>query len=64
MDVMFGGYESHMVTEETRSIIDESDLSYGNTYIRWFFKMSHPYMVQNAPEDPPSPVHQEILEEE
>ena len=30
----------------------------------WFFRVSHPYMVQDAPGDPPMPAHQEILEEE
>ncbi|XP_050919216.1 uncharacterized protein LOC127136732 [Lathyrus oleraceus] len=51
MDVMFNDYLSHLVQEETRSTIVESDWSYADEYIRWFFKVSHLYMVQDAPRD-------------
>ena len=61
---MFNDYLSHLVQEEAQSTINKSDWSYVNEYIRWFFKVSHPYMVQTSPEDPPRPSHQEKLEEE
>ncbi|CAL5185273.1 unnamed protein product [Lathyrus oleraceus] len=64
MDDMFDDYESHMVPEEARSIIVPSDLSYMDEHIRRFFRVSHLYMMQDAPRDPPRPTHQEILEED
>ncbi|XP_050902773.1 uncharacterized protein LOC127115222 [Lathyrus oleraceus] len=64
IDDMFDDYESHMVPEEAHSIIVVSDWSYVDGYIRWFFTVSHSYMVHAAPGDPVRPTHQEILEEE
>lgn len=64
MDVMFDDYLSHLIPEEAQSTIAESNWSYVDEYIRWFFRVSHSYMVQYAPGDPSRPAHQEILEEE
>ena len=64
MDAMFVDYETHLVTDEARSTISKSDWSYINEYIRWFFRVSHPYMVWAALGDPLRPAHQELLEEE
>lgn len=61
---MFDDYESHLVSDEACATIAESDWSYVEWYIRWFFRMSHPYMVQATLRDPPRPALQEILEEE
>lgn len=47
--VMLDDYLSHMVPEEARSTIVESDWSYVDEYIRWFFRVSHLDMVQAAP---------------
>ncbi|PNX92794.1 serine/threonine-protein phosphatase [Trifolium pratense] len=33
-------------------------------YIRWYFKISHPYMVPLPPGDPPMPCEQEVILEE
>lgn len=63
MDEMFDDYESHLVPEEAQSTIAPSDWSYVDGYIRWFFRVSHLYMVQAPPRDSPKPTHQEILEE-
>ncbi|XP_050878282.1 uncharacterized protein LOC127082097 [Lathyrus oleraceus] len=63
MDAMFDDYESHLVPEETHSTMTESDRSYVDKYIRWFFRVSHSYMVQASLGDPLRPTHQEILEE-
>lgn len=52
-----------MISEEAHSTIAKSDWSYVDGYIRWFFRVSHMYMMQVAPRDPPNPPHQEILEE-
>lgn len=64
MNVMFYDYESHLVPEEARISIVENDWSYVNKYIRWFFRVSHLYMVQNSPKNPLRPAHHEVLEEE
>ncbi|CAL5208827.1 unnamed protein product [Lathyrus oleraceus] len=64
VDVMFDDYESHLVSEEAHSTIALSEWSYVDGYIRWFFRVSHPYMVHAVPRDPPRPAHQKILEEE
>ncbi|KAI5400626.1 uncharacterized protein LOC127096136 [Lathyrus oleraceus] len=64
IDDMFDDYESHLIREETRTTIAESDWSYVEGYIIWFFRVSHSYMVQATPGDPPRPAHQEILEDE
>lgn len=64
IDDMFDDYESHLVLEEAHSIITLSDLSYVERYIKWFFRVSHSYMVHAAPRDPPKPAYLEILEEE
>ncbi|XP_050878379.1 uncharacterized protein LOC127082188 [Lathyrus oleraceus] len=64
VNVMFDYYESHMVSEETRSTIAVSDWSYIDRYIRWFFKVSHSYMVHAVPRDLLRPACQEIVEEE
>ncbi|XP_050874229.1 uncharacterized protein LOC127076587 [Lathyrus oleraceus] len=63
IEEMFHDYESHMVSDEARTIT-ESDWSFVDRYIRWFLRMSHSYMVHVTLEDPPRPSHQEILEEE
>lgn len=57
MDAMFDDYLSYVVLEEARSVIDESDCSYVDEYIRWFFRVSHSYMVQTTPGDPPRSSH-------
>lgn len=64
MDVIFYDYLSHLVLVETRSVIIESDWSYVDGYIWWFFRVSHPYKMQNALGDPLRSIHKEILEEE
>ncbi|CAL5208186.1 unnamed protein product [Lathyrus oleraceus] len=64
IDDMFNDYEGHLVSEEAHATIIERDWSYVEGYIRWFFRMSHLYMVQAASEDPHRPVHQEILVDE
>ncbi|XP_050875986.1 uncharacterized protein LOC127079651 [Lathyrus oleraceus] len=61
---MFDDYDSHMIPETAWATIAESDWSYVDGYIRWFFRVSHPYMVHAAPGDTPRLVHQDILEEE
>lgn len=63
MDDMFDDDENHLISEEARSIIAPCEWSYVDGYIRWFFRVSHSYMVQAAPRDPPKPTHQKILEE-
>ncbi|CAL5198776.1 unnamed protein product [Lathyrus oleraceus] len=63
MNDMFDDYESHLVPEEARGIIAESDWSYVEGYIRWFFRVSYPYMVHAGLGDPLRPAHQDILEE-
>ncbi|XP_050919052.1 uncharacterized protein LOC127136550 [Lathyrus oleraceus] len=57
MDDMFDDYESHLVLEEAQSTIAPTDWSYVDEYIRCFFKVSHSYMVQAAPGDPPRSSH-------
>ncbi|CAL5197040.1 unnamed protein product [Lathyrus oleraceus] len=64
MDDMFDDYESHLAPKEAQSIIAPSDWSHVDGYIKEFFRVSHPYMVQASLGDPPRPAHQEILEEE
>ncbi|XP_050890161.1 uncharacterized protein LOC127095527 [Lathyrus oleraceus] len=61
---MFADFESHLVSEETRSIIAVNNWSYVEWYTKWFFRLSHSYMVHAAPGDPTRPTHQEILEKE
>ncbi|XP_050908477.1 uncharacterized protein LOC127122130 [Lathyrus oleraceus] len=60
---MFNHYESYLVPDETQSTVADSDSSYANGYIRWFFMVSHLYMVHDALGDPLRPAHHEILEE-
>ncbi|XP_050898936.1 uncharacterized protein LOC127105772 [Lathyrus oleraceus] len=50
--------------KEARDTIAENDWSYVEGYTKWFFKVSHPYMVHAALEDPSRPAYQEILENE
>lgn len=64
MDIMFDNYESQLLLEEARCTIAESDWSYVDRYVRWFFRVSHPYMVEAALGDPPVPGHQKLLEED
>lgn len=64
MNAMFGDYLSHMAPEEARSTIAQSDWSYVDRYIRWFFRVSLSYMVQASLGDPPRSAYQEIPEEE
>lgn len=64
IDDMFDDYVSHLVSEETQDTIDESDWSYVEGYIRWFFRVSHSHMVQAPPGDTSRPAHQGILEDE
>lgn len=52
---LFDDYLNYLVPEEAQSTIDESDWSYVNEYIKCFFKVSNPYMVQTASRDPPMP---------
>ncbi|KAI5415932.1 hypothetical protein KIW84_041099 [Lathyrus oleraceus] len=40
MNDMLDDYESHLVSEEARGTIAESDWSYVEGYIRWFFRVS------------------------
>ncbi|XP_050895567.1 uncharacterized protein LOC127102208 [Lathyrus oleraceus] len=58
---MFDDYKSHMVLEKAQSTIAESDRSYVEGYIKWFFRVSRLYMVQAAPRDPSRPTHHETL---
>lgn len=60
---MFDGYESHLVSKETQNTIAESDWSYVDMYMKWFFRVSYPYIVQAALGDPPRSAHQEILQD-
>lgn len=62
MCAMFDDYLSHLVLEEARSTIAESELSYVDGYIKWFFRVSHSYIVQVTPGDPSRPGHREIIE--
>lgn len=55
---------SHLIPKETQSTIAENHWSYMVGYIKWFFRVSHPYMVQAALGDPSMLAHQEISEEE
>ncbi|XP_050920270.1 uncharacterized protein LOC127137907 [Lathyrus oleraceus] len=64
MNAMFDDYLSHLVPKEAHNTITKSDWSYVDGYIRWFFRVSHPYMVQAALGDSLRPAHQKILEEE
>ncbi|XP_050877097.1 uncharacterized protein LOC127080851 [Lathyrus oleraceus] len=64
MDDMFYDYESHLVLEEAQTIMTPSDWSYVDGYIRWFFRVSHLYMMHVVLEDPLRLAHHEILEEE
>lgn len=61
---MFYDYESHLAPEKARVTIAKSGKSYADGYIRWFFRVSHPYIVHASPGDPLRPTHQEILEKE
>lgn len=60
IDDVFAGFKSHLVSKEARNIKVVNDWSYVEGYIRWFFMVSHPYMVHAAPGDPPKSSHQEI----
>lgn len=64
MDVMFDNYLIHMVQEKARCTITESDCSYVEWCIMWFFRMSHLYMVLASLGDLLSLAHQDILEKE
>ncbi|CAI8615467.1 unnamed protein product [Vicia faba] len=64
MNALFDDYENHLVPDEAQSTIAPDDWSYADCYIIWFFRVSHPYLVQDAPGNPPRPSHQEILEKE
>lgn len=57
MSIMFDDYLNHLVPEETRSTITSSDWSNVDGYIRWLFRISHPYIRHDALEDPPMPTH-------
>lgn len=54
---MFNDSLSYMVSEEALSTIDENDWSYVDGYIRWLFRVSHPYIMQDASGDPLMPSH-------
>lgn len=64
MDAMFDDYESHLVPDESHNTISNRDWSYVDGYIRWFFRVSHLYMVQAALGDQSISAHQEIPEED
>src|ERR1051325_6157071 len=64
MDDLFDDFENHLVPEKARSTVTPDDWSYEYGYMIWFFRVSHPYMIEDAPGNPPRSVHQEILEEE
>ncbi|XP_050920222.1 uncharacterized protein LOC127137843 [Lathyrus oleraceus] len=64
MNLMFDDYLSHLIMDEVLSAIVESDWSYIDVYLKWFFRVSHPYMVQAALGDPLMSAHQKLLEEE
>lgn len=64
INAMFNDYLSHLILEEAHNTIVESDWSYIDGYIRWFFRVSHSYMAHAALGDSSMSAHQEILEEE
>lgn len=49
VDVMFYDYLNHLIPEKAQCTIAPSDWSYVDSYIWWFFRMSHPYMIHDAP---------------
>lgn len=61
MDAIFDYYLNLLVPKKAHSTIAPSDWSYTYDYLWWFFRMSHPYMIQNAQGDPSRPAHLEIL---
>lgn len=63
MDDIFDDYVNHLVPDKALSTIVENNWSYVDSCIRWFFHVSHPYMIQDASGDPSRSTHQEILEE-
>lgn len=64
MDDIFYDCLNHLVSEEAQSTISESDWSYVDGYVRWFFRVSYPYMIQDAQGNPLRHAHHKILEDE
>lgn len=64
IDEIFADYQQHMVLDVARETRAESDWSYADRYLTWFFIVSNPYMIHIATRSPPRPNHQEILQEQ
>ena len=64
VNALFDDFENYLVPDKARNIVVPDDWSYVYGYMLWFFRISHPYLIREAPGDPPRTTHQEILEEE
>lgn len=64
MDELFVDFENHLSPRKAKSTVATDDLRYEYGYMLWFFRVSHPYIIQDAPRNPPRPNHWDILEKE
>ncbi|XP_058766868.1 uncharacterized protein LOC131640495 [Vicia villosa] len=62
LTAIFVDWAHHLVTEEYRRLVATQSWHCVDGYMTWFYRVSHPLMTLEAPEDPPRLAHEEILE--
>lgn len=64
LDFILDDLYNHIITQNARSLLSLEPWNVAFDYIKWFYKVSHPYMTSYIVGAPPKTTHSEILEEE